>query len=104
MSENKRPGARLLTVYYDGNCPLCRSYTRMMRLRETVGRVDLVDAREAPDAVSRFSSLGLNKIDDGFVVDANGRLYHGADALHMLALLTAPVGVFNRINAAIFSR
>jgi predicted DCC family thiol-disulfide oxidoreductase YuxK len=102
MLEDERPGGRL-TVYYDGDCPLCRSYTRMMRLRETIGRVDLVDARQAPDAVSRFSSLGL-KIDEGFVVDANGRLYHGADALHALALLTSPVGVFNRINPIIFSR
>ena len=103
MSENKRPGARLLTVYYDGDCPLCRSYTRMMRLREAIGRVDLVDAREAPDAVSRLSRLGLD-LDEGFVVDADGRLYHGADAIHMLAILTAPLGIFHRFNAAIFSR
>jgi hypothetical protein len=31
-----------------------------------------------------------------------GHFYHGADCIHMLALLSSPSGLFNRVNSAIF--
>jgi hypothetical protein len=31
-----------------------------------------------------------------------GRRYHGADCINMLAMLSTPVGAFNRVNAALF--
>jgi predicted DCC family thiol-disulfide oxidoreductase YuxK len=36
---------QLLTVIYDGECPFCANYVRLYRLRQLVGRVQLVDAR-----------------------------------------------------------
>jgi predicted DCC family thiol-disulfide oxidoreductase YuxK len=92
-----------IAIYYDGDCPLCRSYTRMGRLREFVDRIDLFDLREAPEAVKRFGGMGFD-VDEGFVIEADGRLYHGSDALHALALMTEPSGLFGKVNAAIFSR
>ena len=92
-----------IAIYYDGDCPLCRGYTRLTRIRETVGPVRIVNLREAPDAVARFAELGFN-VDNGFVVETDGRAYHGADAIHALALLTELNGAFNRLSMAIFSR
>jgi predicted DCC family thiol-disulfide oxidoreductase YuxK len=92
-----------IAIYYDGDCPLCRSYSRMLHLREIAGRVGLVNLREAPEAVERFRAVGLN-VDEGFVVEADGRLYHGPDAIHALALMTEPNGFFGKVNASIFKR
>jgi len=41
-------------------------------------------------------------LDEGMIVKYHGQIYHGADAMHFLALLTSPVGFMNRINAYCF--
>ena len=42
-------------------------------------------------------------IDQGMVLKVNDVLFYGADAIHGLALLGSPVGVFNRLNYWLFS-
>src|SRR4051812_5976160 len=79
-----------VTIYYDGECPLCSNYTRMLRLRETAGEVHLIDARRDAKSVARFCAIGID-INEGFVVEVDGHLFHGSDAIHSLALLTTPV-------------
>jgi hypothetical protein len=37
------------------------------------------------------------------LVVIDGVYHHGADAVHVLALLSSPIGAFNRLNARIFS-
>ncbi len=34
-----------LSILYDGQCPFCRRYTDLLRLRQSVGEVRLVDLR-----------------------------------------------------------
>ena len=41
-------------------------------------------------------------MDEGFVLKIGDRFYHGADAIHTLALLSTPTGIFNRLNFLIF--
>ncbi|NWG92327.1 MAG: DUF393 domain-containing protein [Parvularculaceae bacterium] len=77
------------TVYYDGECPFCRSYVAFARLKERFGEVDLVDARTAPEKAAEFLSKGLD-IDDGFIVEAEGRLFHGAEAMQLIHAELAP--------------
>jgi predicted DCC family thiol-disulfide oxidoreductase YuxK len=90
-------------IYYDGDCPFCRHYVSLLRLRNAAsGDVRLISLREAPEACRRFQSLGIDP-DQGMVVEQNGRLYHGSEAVHRLALMTTPSGLFNRISAAVFS-
>ncbi|MBS9405243.1 DUF393 domain-containing protein [Halomonas sp. TRM85114] len=90
-------------IYYDGDCPFCRRYVDLLRLREAAGEVRLISLREAPEAYRRFEAKGLD-LDQGMVVEQSGRLYHGREAIHRLALMTTRVGLFNRITAAILSR
>ena len=33
-----------MVVVYDGECPFCRNYVKLMWLRKAVGDVELVDA------------------------------------------------------------
>ena len=91
-----------LSIYYDGQCPVCTNYVRYYRLLNG-GDISLVDLRQHPDKVRQFSTRGLN-VDDGMILELDGQTYHGVQAVHMLALLSTPVGVFNRLNRWAFSR
>src|SRR5690554_6169345 len=98
-------GAQRMTtdIYYDGDCPFCRRYVDLLRLREAAGEVRLISLRDAPEACRRFEAQGI-VLDQGMVVEQGGQLFHGSEAVHRLALMTSPVGLFNRLSAAIFSR
>lgn len=95
-------GENLVWIIYDGDCPFCRNYVRYLRLKETAGEVRLVDAREGGDLVRRLHQENYN-LDQGMVAIVSGRTYSGDEAIHVLALLSSPVGWFNALNRAIFS-
>lgn len=88
-------------LVYDGDCPFCSRYVKYMRLRESVGALDLVNARDGGPLVEEIVRAGLD-LDEGMVLKLGGRYYHGADCIHALALLSGEADWFNRINAAIF--
>jgi predicted DCC family thiol-disulfide oxidoreductase YuxK len=90
-------------IVYDGGCPVCSSYVRYVRIRESAGHLMLVNARDGGPWVSQVLQAGL-KLDEGMVLFYGGRIYHGVDCVHMLSLLSTRSGTFNRINALIFRR
>lgn len=92
-----------VTVIYDGECPLCRRYTRMLALREAVGPVRLLDARQGGPEVEEVRRAGLD-LDEGMALIVDGTVWHGADAMHRLALMSTTSTVFNRFNRAVFGR
>jgi predicted DCC family thiol-disulfide oxidoreductase YuxK len=94
----EEPGVRIV---YDGQCPFCSRYVALLRLREALGRVALIDARQGGPLVDEIRAAGLD-LDDGMVLKMDGRLYHGDECIHRLALLSTPSGLFNRVNAAMF--
>jgi predicted DCC family thiol-disulfide oxidoreductase YuxK len=88
-------------LVYDGDCPFCSRYVALVRLRDSVGPVRLLNAREPDPFVDELRHAGYD-LDEGMVLKYGGRIYHGADCIMMLAMLSTPVGPFNRVNAAIF--
>jgi predicted DCC family thiol-disulfide oxidoreductase YuxK len=78
-------------IIYDGQCPFCSRYVEIVRLRDSLGRVELVDAREGGPIVDEAISAGLD-LDDGMVLKIGDRFYHGDECVHMLALLSTPSG------------
>jgi predicted DCC family thiol-disulfide oxidoreductase YuxK len=88
-------------IVYDGQCPFCSRYVQLVRLRETLGKVGLFDARKGGRQVEEARRAGLD-LDEGMVLKLDGRLYHGAECIHMLALLSTPSSWFNHVNAAMF--
>lgn len=86
---------------YDGHCPVCDAYSRMLRIRESVGTLRLCDARQSPEVRERLEREGFD-LDDGLVLDVNGVLYHGDDAMHVLATMSGRSGAFNRLNHWVF--
>ena len=86
---------------YDGECPFCSRYVKLVRFREAVGRVRLIDARQDSALLAEIAAANLN-LDEGMVLKLNGRYYHGAECIHTLALISTPSTMFNRLNIAIF--
>lgn len=88
-------------LIYDGQCPFCSAYVKYLRVRESLGTLRLVNARDGGPLVDEIVRAGID-LDEGMVLKVGPTLYHGADCIHALAWLSTPSGGFNRINAAIF--
>jgi predicted DCC family thiol-disulfide oxidoreductase YuxK len=87
-------------LIYDGECFFCSHYVALLRLRDTLPGITLLNARN----VEQVRALGLEpgSLNDGMVLLWDGHHYRGGDAVHRLALLSTPSGAFNRFNRAIF--
>jgi predicted DCC family thiol-disulfide oxidoreductase YuxK len=90
-----------ILLVYDKECPVCDAYCRIVRIRETVGDLKLIDARSKSDIMDEITAKGLD-IDQGMVLKMDDRLYYGSDAIHALALVSSRSGIFNRFNYWIF--
>ena len=88
-------------VVYDGECPFCTSFVKLVRLRETLGPVELVNARTAHPVVERLRHAGFD-LNEGMAFVHQGVVHHGDEAVHRLALLSTPVGPFNAMNRWVF--
>ena len=93
---------REILLVYDKECPVCDAYCRVVRVRESVGKLRLVNARENTPIMEEITRQRLD-IDQGMVLKVDGVLYYGPDAIHALSLMSGASGVFNRINYWIFS-
>jgi predicted DCC family thiol-disulfide oxidoreductase YuxK len=88
-------------LVYDDECPVCRTYCKYVRIRDTVGRLHLVDARQPGELMDEITAAGLD-IDQGMVLKFKQVKYYGADAIHMLSLLSTRSGWFNRLCLLFF--
>jgi len=91
-----------MQIVYDGECPFCSNYVTMIRLRDAVGEVELVDARSDAPIVVELKDKGFD-LNEGMVVRFEGRDYFGADAMNILSMLTSDTGAMNRLVASLFS-
>lgn len=85
-----------VVVVYDKQCPACDYYCNLVRIRESVGRLVLIDARDAGPIMIEITTRGLD-IDQGMVVKIGSNMYYGSDAVHVLALMGTNKGFFNRM-------
>ena len=88
-------------LIYDGECPFCNAYVSYLRVRDSIGILHLVNARDGGAIVEEIHRANID-LDEGMVLKFGNRFYHGADCIHMLACLSSPSTLFNRVNAAIF--
>lgn len=88
-------------LVYDKQCPACDFYCTLVRIRESAGPLTLINARDGGSIVKEITKAGLD-IDQGMVVKMGNQLYYGADAIHMLSLLSTRAGFFNRLNFWLF--
>ena len=84
-------------LVYDKECPACDYYCNLVRIRESVGELVLVDAREPGPLMEEITAAGLD-IDQGMVLIGGDRMYYGVDAIHALSIMGTRSGVFNRVT------
>jgi len=91
------------TIYliYDGDCPICSRSALAVKLKEAVGSLQLINAREQHPLVAEVQTQNFD-LNQGMVVKYQNQFYHGADALHLLALLGSKINWFNRLNVLLF--
>jgi predicted DCC family thiol-disulfide oxidoreductase YuxK len=87
-----------LAIIYDGECPFCSAYVRLVRLQQAVGPVTLIDARRHPQIVATLRQEGID-LDDTMAVTYGGAVYAGAEAVELLSLFSSEAGLINRLMA-----
>lgn len=92
---------REILLVYDKECPVCDAYCRMARIRETLGTLRLVNARDGGPLLDAITARGWD-IDQGMVLKVEDELYYGADAIHVLSLMSSRAGFFNRFTYRVF--
>ena len=90
-----------IVLVYDHDCPLCHQYCRAVSIKKAAGSISILNARDNPPIMEEINGLGMD-MDQGFVLKVGKEFYHGADAVHSLALLSTRTGIFNRLNYLIF--
>ncbi len=90
-------------LVYDGDCPFCSASAQMVRIKQAIGRLHILNAREAAGhpLMAEIAAQGLD-LNQGIAVKFQDRLYHGRDALHLLALIGSETGWLNWLNVALF--
>lgn len=89
-------------IIYDGECIFCQNYVRLVKLQDAIGPVEMIDARSSDPRVQYYWRIGYD-LNSGMLFVHRGKVYHGDDAVHILALLSSEDGVFSRLNARVFS-
>ena len=95
------PDMRNILLVYDKECPACDFYCNRARIRESVGNLVLVNARDGGPVMQQITAAGLD-IDQGMVLKVGDELYYGADAIHSLSLMSTRSGIFNRLSYYLF--
>jgi predicted DCC family thiol-disulfide oxidoreductase YuxK len=72
-------------LLYDGECPVCRAYVALSRLRRLHPGLRILDARAEPGLVADLRRTGY-EIDEGMVLCLGGAIHFGADATRMIAV------------------
>ena len=95
------PDTQDILLVYDKECPACNYYCNLARIRESVGNLVLVNARDDSPVMREITAAGLD-IDQGMVLKVGDKLYYGSDAIHALSLMSTRSGVFNRLSYFFF--
>ena len=92
---------REVLLVYDHQCLVCDAYCRRVHIREDVGMLQRVNARESSPVKDELTAKGLD-IDKGLVLKIGDEIYYGSDAIHELSLLSNRGNLFNRLAYWIF--
>ena len=102
MTEAKGNSEELALIY-DRECPVCTAYSCSVGVDEShAAGIRRINARDAEHELVRQAKEAGVDLDDGMVVIHQGKLYHGADALNIMARMAPDRGFGNRINKLLF--
>lgn len=92
-----------LALIYDRECPVCTAYSCSVGVDDShAAGIRRINARDADDELVRQAKQAGLDLDEGMIVVHQGKLYHGADALNIMARLAPRHGLGNRLNRLLF--
>ena len=95
--------AEEIALIYDGECPVCTAYSSSVDVDEgKASGIRRINARSDDALVKQAKEAGVD-LDEGMVVLHEGKMYHGADALNIMARFAPDRGLGNRLNKLLFS-
>lgn len=89
-------------IVYDGECPFCTQYVKLMRLREVLGPVKPVNARDDVPVV-RFLKANGYDLNQEMALVMKGEVFSGPDCMNRLALMSTGSGFFNGLMSKMFA-
>ena len=89
-----------ITLYYDGDCPICNQFKLYVSLRKKF-EIDLKNAREYRDLMIEYKKEGMD-ISEGMILVIDDTLYHGKHAfIKLYALCDNPFplnGIYKMVS------
>ncbi|XAT60501.1 DUF393 domain-containing protein [Rhodobacteraceae bacterium Araon29] len=90
-----------LWIVYDGDCPFCSAYIKLIKLQKSFSNIHLLNAREGGALIEEISRIPLD-LDSGIVLKINHIYFHGDESMHILSLMSSQSDLFNKVNAWVF--
>ncbi len=97
-SDSDHSGDGDVQIVFDGECPVCNAYTCNIEMNRSA---QLINARDGGDAVERLVAAGVD-LDEGMAVIIAGKVYHGAEAVHIMAINSKDDTLLAKLNRAVF--
>lgn len=91
----------ILYLIYDGDCPICAYCSKVLKIRSSVGHLEIINARIPHPLVEEVMNKGYD-LNEGFIVKFQDKYYHGQEAVHFLSLVGTSSDFFNKLNVFIF--
>jgi len=91
-----------VVIVYDGECPICSNYVQFIKIKENVGEVSLINAREDLTFADELSRQGIS-MDEGMAVMYKSSWYHGYMAMYILATLSKDITPLQKLHNIIFT-
>tara|TARA_Y100001968_G_C18912730_1_gene506015 strand:+ start:77 stop:478 length:402 start_codon:yes stop_codon:yes gene_type:complete len=65
---------------YDGECPFCNNFAKLLELRKILPSLQILDGRENLEKLTELYKKGYD-LNKGAILINNGEIKHGADAI-----------------------
>lgn len=101
MKTNRDVHISTLFLIYDGECILCRNSAQAIKIKKSIGHLELINARSDHPLTIEAKNKGYD-LNEGILVKYHEQFYYGPDAMHFLALIGSPSNIFNKISIYMF--
>lgn len=88
-------------LIYDGDCPLCRSFSEKVKIEEKFGPLELINARNNLSLAATLEKYGY-PLDKGNVLILGNAYYQGADAVRLISIMSTSPNLLNRLVNFLF--
>ena len=68
---------------YDGECPFCNHFAKLLELKSSIPKLQILDGRENLGLLTKLYNQGFD-LNKGAILIINGEVRHGSDAINWI--------------------